>query len=75
MELNEIKEAFKLRVQINIDNISALKKITENLSNVKLGIRVNLNVRAGGNSKISVGDSESKFGLNIQNSRSKKNNF
>ena len=64
VELSEIKKAFKLGVQINIDNISALKKITENLSNVKLGIRVNPNVRAGGNSKISVGDSESKFGLN-----------
>ena len=64
VELSEIKKAFKLGVQINIDNISALKKITENLCNVKLGIRVNPNVRAGGNSKISVGDSESKFGLN-----------
>ena len=64
VELSEIKKAFKLGVQINIDNISALRKITENLSNVKLGIRINPNVRAGGNSKISVGDSESKFGLN-----------
>lgn len=64
VELSEIKKAFKLGVQINIDNISALKKIAENLSSVKLGIRVNPNVRAGGNSKISVGDSESKFGLN-----------
>ena len=64
VELSEIKKAFELGVQINIDNISALKKITENLSNVKLGIRINPNVRAGGNSKISVGDSESKFGLN-----------
>lgn len=64
VELSEIKKAFKLGVQVNIDNISALKKITENLSNVKLGIRINPNVRAGGNSKISVGDSESKFGLN-----------
>ena len=64
VELSEIKKAFELGVQINIDNISALKKITENLSSVKLGIRINPNVRAGGNSKISVGDSESKFGLN-----------
>ena len=64
VELSEIKKAFKLGVQVNIDNISALKKITENLSNVKLGLRINPNVRAGGNSKISVGDSESKFGLN-----------
>ena len=64
VELSEIKKALKLGVQINIDNISALKKIAENLSNVKLGIRINPNVRAGGNSKISVGDSESKFGLN-----------
>ena len=64
VELSEIKKALKLGVQINIDNISALKKITENLSSVKLGIRINPNVRAGGNSKISVGDSESKFGLN-----------
>ena len=63
VELSEIKKALKLGVQINIDNISALKKIAENFS-VKLGIRINPNVRAGGNSKISVGDSESKFGLN-----------
>ena len=64
VELSEIKKALKLGVQINIDNISALKKIAENLSSVKLGIRINPNIRAGGNSKISVGDSESKFGLN-----------
>jgi len=64
VELSEIKKALKLGVQINIDNISALKKIAENLSSLKLGIRINPNVRAGGNSKISVGDSESKFGLN-----------
>jgi len=64
VELSEIQKALKLGVQINIDNISALKKIAENLSSVKLGIRINPNVRAGGNSKISVGDSESKFGLN-----------
>ncbi len=64
VELNEIKKAFKLGVQINIDNISALKKIAENLSNIKIGIRINPNVKAGGNLKISVGDSESKFGLN-----------
>ena len=64
VELSEIQKALKLGVQINIDNISALKKIAENLSGLKLGIRINPNVRAGGNSKISVGDSESKFGLN-----------
>ena len=31
VELSEIKKALKLGVQINIDNISALKKIAENL--------------------------------------------
>ena len=64
VELGEIKKAFKLGVQINIDNISALKKIAKNLNNIKIGIRINPDVRAGGNFKISVGDSESKFGLN-----------
>ena len=64
VEINEIKKAFKFGVQVNIDNISALKNIAENLSNIKVGIRINPNVKAGGNLKISVGDSESKFGLN-----------
>lgn len=65
VEIDEIKKAFKYGVQINIDNLSALKIIAENLSNVKVGIRINPNVRAGGNLKISVGDSESKFGINV----------
>ena len=65
VEIDEIRKAFKYGVQINIDNLSALKIIAENLSNVKVGIRINPNVRAGGNLKISVGDSESKFGINV----------
>jgi len=65
VEIDEIRKAFKYGVQINIDNLSALKIIAENLSNVKVGIRINPNVRAGGNLKISVGDSDSKFGINV----------
>jgi len=65
VDLGEIEEAFKYGVQINIDNFRALKKISNKFQGVSIGIRINPNIYAGGNSKISVGHSESKFGITI----------
>ena len=65
VDLTEIGNALKYGVQINIDNYRALKKIADEFQGISVGIRINPNIYAGGNSKISVGHSESKFGITI----------
>lgn len=62
--LEEIVAGVELGVQINIDNLSLLKQFGEKYgSAVACCLRFNPNVMAGGNSKISVGHSYSKFGI------------
>ena len=65
VDLTEIGNALKYGVQINIDNYRALKKIADKFQGISVGIRINPNIYAGGNSKISVGHSESKFGITV----------
>ena len=65
VSLNEIEEATKLGVQINIDNLSILEQFGTKHPNVPVCIRINPHVMAGGNSKISVGHIDSKFGISI----------
>ena len=60
----EITEAVDLGVQINIDNLPLLRQFGEKYGDtVPCCLRFNPNVMAGGNSKISVGHSYSKFGI------------
>lgn len=62
----EIKEAIKLGVMINIDNISILEQFGHEYHNtVPVCIRINPHIMAGGNKKISTGHVDSKFGISI----------
>lgn len=63
--VDEIEMAIKLGVQINIDHIETLEYIGQHHPEVKLCIRINPHVMAGGNEKISVGHIDSKFGISI----------
>ena len=65
VSLEEIEEATKLGVQINIDNLSILEQFGSKHPKVPVCIRINPHVMAGGNSNISVGHIDSKFGISI----------
>ncbi len=65
VSLEEIEEASKLGVQINIDNLSILEQFGAKHPKVPVCIRINPHVMAGGNSNISVGHIDSKFGISI----------
>lgn len=65
VSLNEIEEATKLGVQINIDNLSILEQFGTKHPHIPVCIRINPHVMAGGNSNISVGHIDSKFGISI----------
>ncbi|MBX2845357.1 MAG: diaminopimelate decarboxylase, partial [Saprospiraceae bacterium] len=61
----EIEAAIELGVRINIDNLEYLEQIGHDYPNLPICIRFNPHVMAGGNSKISVGHIDSKFGISI----------
>jgi len=65
VSLEEIEEAATLGVQINIDNLSILEQFGSAQPDIPVCIRINPHVMAGGNSKISVGHIDSKFGISI----------
>lgn len=65
VSLTEIEEAAKLGVQINIDNLSILEQFGTKHPKTPVCIRINPHVMAGGNSNISVGHIDSKFGISI----------
>lgn len=65
VSLHEIEEAASLGVQINIDNLSILEQFGTKHPKTPVCIRINPHVMAGGNSKISVGHIDSKFGISI----------
>jgi len=65
VSLQEIEEAAKLDVQINIDNLSILEQFGTKHPKVPVCIRINPHVMAGGNTNISVGHIDSKFGISI----------
>jgi diaminopimelate decarboxylase len=67
VDFNEVMEAVDLGLAINLDNLSILKKFGEKYGNTyPCGLRLNPNIMAGGNLKISTGHSNSKFGISIQ---------
>ncbi|CAM1353645.1 diaminopimelate decarboxylase [Tenacibaculum insulae] len=65
VSLQEIEEVAKLGVQINIDNLSILELFGQKHPKVPVCIRINPHIMAGGNSNISVGHIDSKFGISI----------
>ena len=65
VSMEEIEEAASLGVQLNIDNLSILEQFGSKHPHIPVCIRINPHVMAGGNSKISVGHIDSKFGISI----------
>ena len=65
VSLEEIEQAKDLNVQINIDNLSVLEQFGQKHPETPVCIRINPHIMAGGNSKISVGHIDSKFGISI----------
>jgi diaminopimelate decarboxylase len=66
----EIKEAVKLGVFMNLDNLTMLEKFGQEYgSSVGCCIRINPHIMAGGNANISVGHIDSKFGISIHQVR------
>ena len=65
VSIDEIEEASLLGVQLNIDNLSFLEQFGSKHPHIPVCIRINPHVMAGGNSNISVGHIDSKFGISI----------
>ena len=66
VSFEEIKEAVGLGVMINVDNISILEQFgNEFHDTVPVCIRLNPHIMAGGNTKISTGHVDSKFGISF----------
>ena len=65
VSFQEIEKVSKTGVQINIDNLSLLEQFGSKYPNTPVCVRINPHVMAGGNSNISVGHIDSKFGISI----------
>lgn len=65
ISFQELEKAVDLGVQINIDNLSILEQFGTKYPEIPVCIRINPHVMAGGNSNISVGHIDSKFGISI----------
>ncbi len=65
VSLEEIETVAKLGAQINIDNLSILEQFGTRNPDIPVCIRINPHVMAGGNTNISVGHIDSKFGISI----------
>ena len=65
VSFEEIEMAAKLGVKINIDNISVLEHFGHEYPDYPVCVRINPHIMAGGNSNISVGHIDSKFGISI----------
>ncbi len=65
VSIEELEEARALGVQINIDNLSVLELFGQRFPDTPVCVRINPHVMAGGNSNISVGHIDSKFGISI----------
>ncbi len=66
VSIDEIIEAVDLGLTINIDNISILEQFGHRYKDsVPVCIRLNPHIMAGGNTKISTGHIDSKFGISI----------
>ena len=65
VSLEEIEKVATLGVQINIDNLSILELFGQKHTEIPVCVRINPHIMAGGNSKISVGHIDSKFGISV----------
>jgi diaminopimelate decarboxylase len=65
VSLAELTEVAELGAKINVDNLSILEAFGDKFPNIPVSIRINPNIMAGGNEKISVGHADSKFGIAV----------
>lgn len=65
VSIEEITNAVELGVRINIDNLSILEQFGSLFPQYPVCVRINPHIMAGGNSKISVGHIDSKFGISF----------
>lgn len=65
VSLEEIEKVAQMGVKINIDNLSILEQFGHHYPDIPVCIRINPHIMAGGNTKISVGHIDSKFGISI----------
>lgn len=66
VDMSEITEAVNTGVMVNLDNLSILEKFGRTFGfEVPCCIRLNPHIMAGGNTNISVGHIDSKFGISI----------
>jgi len=66
VSFDEIQRGVDLGLMMNIDNISILEQFGHKYHNkIPVCIRLNPHIMAGGNSKISTGHVDSKFGISI----------
>ncbi len=65
VSMEEMRQAVSLGVRINIDSISMLEQFGLAFPDIPVGIRINPHIMAGGNTNISTGHVDSKFGISI----------
>jgi len=66
ISFEEIEEAVKSGVHVNIDSLSNLQKFGKKFgASYPVGVRLRPNILAGGNLKISTGHEKSKFGIPV----------
>ena len=65
VSIEEMEEVVKLGVKVNVDNISMLEQFGQKFPDYPLCLRINPHIMAGGNSKISTGHIDSKFGISF----------
>ena len=65
VSIEEIEKVAALGTQINIDNLTILEQFGTKHPKTPVCIRINPHVMAGGNTNISVGHIDSKFGISI----------
>lgn len=65
VSLEEIEAVAAMGVQINIDNLAMLEQFGAKHPKTPVCVRINPHVMAGGNTNISVGHIDSKFGISI----------
>jgi diaminopimelate decarboxylase len=67
ISFEELIEAAELKIHINIDSLSNLRKFGKKFgAGYPVGIRLRPNIMAGGNLKISTGHDSSKFGIPLE---------
>ena len=65
VSIEEMEEVVNLGVKVNVDNISMLEQFGQKFTDTPVCLRINPHIMAGGNSKISTGHIDSKFGISF----------